>query len=282
MPLFTHTAIPPLVSLLNASSCPALTPLWTHTTDPTLPEDSAVCLVQDDAPHGGAYVPSTGYEAATAAAAEQIPSTVHLIPKRPADIGSLAQPVVHIQSPSIHRTYIQAGAPSPDARSLGIDLAFLGLQIRPLGERPFAAEVGVVDSAGHHGRIRISSFQTTPTLHYSPTRPPILHLPLRLPTPDKTSLTPWLSLVLHLPTLTRHFSSLPPTASSAAAAAAAPATPQPQPQPQPLPRSYASVTYIRVYASCRVKRIWMSARGTAVEQGGEGVVDEWGMYARRL
>ena len=96
----------------------------------------------------------------------------------------------------------------------------------------------------------------------------MLHLPLRLPTADKTSLTPWLHITLHLPALTRYWTSLAPVPSGSA--------------PQPLPRSYASVTYIRVYASCRIKRIWMSARGAAVEQGGHAVVDEWGLYARRL
>lgn len=160
MPLFTHTAIPPLVSLLNSSNSPALTPLWTPTTDATLPEDSTICLVRDDAPHDeGAHDVTTGLDSASSPG--NTPTrTIHLVPKRPPLIGSLTQPVIHIQSPAIQKTYIQAGAAAPpDDRALGLNLSWLGLQLKPLGGRPFAVEFGVVDSEGHPGRIRISSFQ---------------------------------------------------------------------------------------------------------------------------
>lgn len=295
MPLF-DTTVPPLVSLLNSNSIPALSPLWTRTTDPSLPDDSVICLLQDDTPYDeqGIYEPTHGLESAPSDARINIKAS--LVPKRRPEIGSLAQPVIHIQSPTIRTTFIQAGVLLPSVSALGITLPFLGIQVRPLGERPFAVEVGVVDSSGNQGRIRMSTFQvcldlsqqdtslttarihviqTTPTLHYSTTHPPVFHLPLRLPTSDATSLTPWISLTIHLPTLTRHFTSPSlhqslPTAST------------PNHQRLPLPKSYASTSYIRLYASCRVKRVWMCARAGAVERGGEGVRDEWGMYARRL
>lgn len=160
MPLFTHTAVPSLVSLLNSSNRPALTPLWTPTTDATLPEDSTICLVRDDAPHQGASDDdSPCLDSAASPCETPTGGAIHLVPKRPPPIGSLAQPVIHIQSPALRKTYIQAGASAPPERALGVNLAWLGLQLKPLGERPFAIEIGVVDSDGHPGRIRISSFQ---------------------------------------------------------------------------------------------------------------------------
>lgn len=44
-------------------------------------------------------------------------------------------------------------------KPLGIILPWINLQIRPLGRRPFAIEVGIVDTRGIEGTIRISSFK---------------------------------------------------------------------------------------------------------------------------
>lgn len=94
----------------------------------------------------------------------------------------------------------------------------------------------------------------------------MLHIPLKFPT--DAPLTPWLELQLNIPSLIPLFHTLP--------------LPPGNPPHRPLPRQYASTTYIRIYANCRLKRIWMAARGDAVERGGEAVKDEWGMYSRRL
>ncbi|KAJ9092877.1 hypothetical protein QFC20_007250 [Naganishia adeliensis] len=180
-------------------------------------------------------------------------------------IGSLAQPVIHIQSPTIRTTYIQSGSLS---QPLGIELPWFGIQLRRSGGREVSLEVGVVDTQGNEGRIRFSSFQTTPTVRFSETHPPILHIPLKFPI--DAPLTPWLSLHLNLTSL------LPLFHSSALTLSNNPVS------HRPLPKKYASTTYIRVYANCRVKRVWMSARADAVERGGEAVKDEWGMYSRGL
>jgi hypothetical protein len=155
MPLFSHTTVPPLISLLNSNSIPALSPLWSTTTDALLPEDSVVCVLQDDAPDE-AYSANQGFESTTKLLLD---ASVSLVPKRLPPIGSIAQPVIHLQSPTIRTTYIQAGAPLASSDALGIGLAYVGMQVKPLGERPFAVEFGIVDHAGNQGRIRISTFQ---------------------------------------------------------------------------------------------------------------------------
>lgn len=93
----------------------------------------------------------------------------------------------------------------------------------------------------------------------------MLHLPLKFPTDPP--LTPWLELQLDIPALIPLFHA--PDLSTAQTT-------------HRLPQTYASTTYVRIYANCRVKRVWMSARGDAVARGGEAVMDEWGMYSRRL
>jgi len=71
------------------------------------------------------------------------------------------------------KTYIQAGCPKAEFRRrldkgkakegdllpLGIELGWVGMHIRRLGRRDLAFEVGVVDSRGREGIIRISSFK---------------------------------------------------------------------------------------------------------------------------
>lgn len=158
--MFANTVQPALIDLLNSSSIPALSPLWTSHTDAQLPEDSTVCVLMDDEP----VSPSTrkpvtqGWESSQqshdAPQAEHEPK-LSLIPKHTA-IGSLSQPVIHIQSPTIRTTYIQSGARS---RSLGIALPWLGIQFRRLGTREVSLEIGIVDGQGNEGRIRCSSFQ---------------------------------------------------------------------------------------------------------------------------
>jgi hypothetical protein len=92
--------------------------------------------------------------------------------------GILLHPVLHLQSPIAQDTYIQAGV-SRHALSqarikgkgrlldgqpfpLGIELPWVGMQIRPLGKRPMSFELGVVDTRGREGVIRVSSFKVCP------------------------------------------------------------------------------------------------------------------------
>ena len=82
--------------------------------------------------------------------------------------GSIIHPVIHIQSPDISKTYIQAGTSRTGysksntrdkSQPLGIEIPWMGMHFRPLGSRPFSIEVGVVDAKQREGVIRISSFK---------------------------------------------------------------------------------------------------------------------------
>jgi hypothetical protein len=56
---------------------------------------------------------------------------------------------------------------------LGAELPFVHLQLKRLGQRGLAFEVGVVDVKGREGVIRCSSSQVRPSIHLEPTIPPV-------------------------------------------------------------------------------------------------------------
>lgn len=77
--------------------------------------------------------------------------------------------MVHVQGPAIADTYIQAGS-SATARKkggegvplpLGLELPRVHFQLKRLGSRGFALEVGVLDLKGREGVIRCSTFQVS-------------------------------------------------------------------------------------------------------------------------
>lgn len=93
------------------------------------------------------------------------------IPKNPAQ-GSIADQVIHIQSPDLSSTYIQAGCSQTAFRRslkgkerddmmvpLGVELPWIGMQMKKLSRRELSFEVGVVDSRGREGVIRCSSYK---------------------------------------------------------------------------------------------------------------------------
>lgn len=90
--------------------------------------------------------------------------------------GNVLGPVIHIQSPDPRRTYIQAGDPKGKGKSraeaghsnseqqqqcqpLGIELPWVGMQLKPLGQRGMSVEFGIVDARGMEGVIRLSSYK---------------------------------------------------------------------------------------------------------------------------
>lgn len=144
---------PPLLTLFSSTSIPPLTLFQTVTG---LSSKSSVTVVDESNPR-----------------ASSSSVTGHLIgaPER----GILVHPVLHLQSPAAQDTYIQAGVSrhalnqsrikgkgrllDDQPLPLGIELPWLGMQIRPLGKRPMSFELGVVDTRGREGVIRISSFK---------------------------------------------------------------------------------------------------------------------------
>jgi hypothetical protein len=186
--------------------------------------------------------------------------------------GGVLGQVIHIQSPRPTRTYVQTGRSGKDKGKgrdevlpLGIELPWVGIQIKRLGNRGIAVEFGVKDTRGIEGIIRLSSYkvcstspasdrqlklQTTPTSlpHRSP---PLIHLPLDLPKQDQHTLTSWLDIKLNLASLIPLFKTLPrPQADTDK-------TKRQKLTEPPLPSgSFGQVTYVRVYANCRLRRIW--------------------------
>jgi hypothetical protein len=78
--------------------------------------------------------------------------------------------VIHIQSPRPTRTYIQAGGygkgkGKEEALPLGIELPWVGLQIKRLGNRGIAMEFSIRDTKGVEGVIRLSSYKVRYTLY---------------------------------------------------------------------------------------------------------------------
>lgn len=136
------------MTLFSSTSIPCPSPLITSHLDKTYPERSLIQVLPDHASSS---------------------SMVAQNEQR----GSLQHQVVHIQSPDISKTYIQAGCSKSECQRrlekgklkggevlpLGVELGWVGMHIKRLGRRDFAVEVGVVDARGREGAIRVSSFK---------------------------------------------------------------------------------------------------------------------------
>ena len=72
---------------------------------------------------------------------------------------------------------------------------------------------------------------------------PLLHLPLSFPPSQSHLLTTWTIINLHLPTFIPYFSQMP-NSSSSVGSTVTPYGP------------YSHIAYVRVYANCRLRRIW--------------------------
>ena len=291
------------MTLLSSTSQPALSPLLTIHTDSELPSDSFVtCL-----PDSQASLPET-YKS--------------YIPIHPSK-GNIVQPVIHIQSPSIHTTYIQAGCSQIEARKqrekgkgrvrcdpLGVELQWVGMQVKRLGRREMSFEIGILDSRGREGIIRCSSFQVgnyqtnvfeglleqkIPTAHTFRS-PPLIHLPLALPKASSSTVTSWLHISLNLAQVIPLFQTLP--RSGRHGLDDTEASPKIKSRKiSDLPSGkLGSITFLRVYANCRIRRIWFvrftqsiqytmddlnkAAEGEkTMENMGKNVMEEWGLCA---
>ena len=117
--------------------------------------------------------------------------------------------------------------------------------------------------------VAYATYTTRPALRRAPSRAPILHLPLSFPTASSTPLTTWATISLHLPTLLQHFTS--PFLSTTdddnndddydydAPAAELLALPSGR---------FSHTSHVKVYATCRLRRIWFSQ--TPLAHGRDG------------
>ncbi|KAI0056227.1 hypothetical protein BV25DRAFT_1832454 [Artomyces pyxidatus] len=115
--------------------------------------------------------------------------------------------------------------------------------------REWAFELGVVDASGRAGVVRCSTFQKSPALKR--TTPPLLHLPLAFPTAASTPLTAWCTLAIHLPSLLPHFSSRSLLQSDDEEEEGGSSAQMPG-------AKYGHVSYVKIYATCRLRRVWFS------------------------
>ncbi|PPQ80571.1 hypothetical protein CVT25_001605 [Psilocybe cyanescens] len=277
--LLSSAVQPPIISLFSSTSSDPLT-LFSSTTDQALLADSFIHFLHDrlscplpGSPRVLLHLPTISD------ATDQQDSPDHGV--------ELGQTVLHIQSPTIRTTYIQCPpivSPYGDigihdgASGLGIRHPWMHLQVRNLG-REWSVEVGVVDHVGRTGTIRLSTFQhlqKKPRLkvdHQKSRSPPLLLLPLSFPSSSTRPLTLWSTINIHFPSLLPYFSSPAlrshedvdqeeetneDTKSHELASSSHPRTTIQAFIPS---GTYSYVSYVRVYANCRLRRIWFGEGG---------------------
>lgn len=107
-------------------------------------------------------------------------------------------------------------------------------------------------------RTLTATLQKEPNLKLG--SPPLLLLPLSFPPPSSRPLTSWCTVAINLPSLLPHFSSAALThedhegRASSSSLAGHRATQVPS-------GVYSHVSYVKVYANCRLRRIWFSEGG---------------------
>lgn len=231
--MFSSSFQPSIVSLFSSTGSDPFTGLWSVQKDDALPQDSVVHLLNDET------------------SLPQPPSDQNLVADDDAGTSRrmtrLDQTVLHIQSPTLPTTYIRC--PSLDS-DLHLKHPWLHIQVKRLG-REWSFEIGIVDRAGREGTIRCSTFKKQPSLKLSSDVPPLLHLPLMFPPTSSLPLTSWCSVDLNVATYLPSFSasSLLPT----------PDHERPSGPTRPVPSgAFSHISYIKVYATCRLRRIWLS------------------------
>ncbi|KAI0720761.1 hypothetical protein C8T65DRAFT_801167 [Cerioporus squamosus] len=253
--MFSSSVQPGLVSLFSSTGSEPLS-LFETRTDQSLPSDSFICLLNDATSQPAPSAPRT-----LIAANNPDEDDAHASPNY-----ALDQTVLHIQSPTVKTTYIRCPPKRPSGAvrgrndgHLGLKHPWIHLQVRNIG-REWAFEVGVVDQSGREGIVRCSTFQQKrPKLKL--TNPPLLLLPFSFPPASSRPLTSWSTISLNLPSLLPHFSS------ASLAHTGEDETDEPASSPQLDHRSrgvqvpsgtYSHVSYVKVYATCRLRRIWFS------------------------
>lgn len=158
--MFSGSVQPAIVSLLSSTGSDPLY-LWSVKTDSSLPADSFTCLLDDakstpTPPPPAVLIPPHPVGAdASGDGADNLPERLGY---------SLTQTVMHIQSPSLTKTFIRcpplgwARARMGREGDLGLKHPWIHIQVRNMG-RPWSFELGLVDQAGKEGVVRSSTFQ---------------------------------------------------------------------------------------------------------------------------
>ncbi|KAK4704065.1 hypothetical protein P7C70_g2150, partial [Phenoliferia sp. Uapishka_3] len=244
--MFASSHQPSVLSLFSSTSSSPLLLASTSSASPPL-ADSFIALLDDATDANFTLISGPATSSST------LKGKGTTVPR-----GNLRSRILHLEAPDPRSTHVQWGSGS---KPLGITLPLLVLQLKDLGQA-FFFEVGVRDERGNRAVIRASTFQQ---LQSSPkaysTNPPLLHLPLSFPAPSPSTLTPWTTLTLHLPALLSAFSRLDNGRIFA---------------------KFSSLDFVKVYANCRLRRIWCAEEGESgeVEEGMavRGMRTELGMF----
>ena len=108
----------------------------------------------------------------------------------------------------------------------------------------------------------MNSQQREPRLKLS--KLPLLHLPLAFPTTTSRPLTTWSTVTLNLPTLLPHFSSVSLSYKDEDEESEEPRETGSTVVQVPS-GTYSHVSFVKVYATCRLRRIWFSEAGPSQE-----------------
>lgn len=261
--MFTSALTSSPLTLFSSSASHPLTLFSIH-HDAALPDDSFVCLLADDSSLPSPPTPQTLISP---------PALSESLNELQIKNSALSHHVLHIQSPTIRSTYIRC-PPLGSAKTLDLRLPWIHMQVRNLN-REWSFEIGIADINGREGRIRCSTFQVSQYIHptqqhthayqqqpklYS-TVPPLLHLPLSFPKLAPETLTAWCTVALYIPSILPHFSSSHLLGDNDISFS------------YPLNR-FSHITSIKVFANCRLRRIWLSDTGNPRNEPWE-----YGMYA---
>lgn len=159
--MFSAVVLPPTVSLFSSTNSSPLQLFSTHVDpNPILRSDSFIHLIRDDTntpspPPPGILVDSSGSENMDKNERGSL-SDMHST-----TLGGLCQTVLHIQSPTLKTTFIRCPPVRRDISvpDLDITLPWVSLQVRTLGSRAWAFEVGFTDRSERKGVVRCSTFQ---------------------------------------------------------------------------------------------------------------------------
>lgn len=237
------------LSLFNACSEQPLA-LFSFDTDKTLPNDSGLALVKDKDDeiiwHIGIDEDCKNY-----VCKDQGLKLIERTSNPTFSPHFIQGYSLHIQSPSIETTYIRC-PPTKDI-DLGITLPNLHLQVYLFDEHhPFMFEVSIKDHQGQSALLRWSTFKSTASLQYLNQQKPFLHMPLRRPVRDSTTLTDWCTIVVPLNVISKQITSVNLSTSPGN---------KNVPHSKPLFENFQSVRYIKIFGNCRLRRVWFTDQG---------------------
>lgn len=156
--MFSSNVQPSLVSLFSSTGSEPLA-LFESSSDPDLVTDSFVCLLED---HTSSPTPGPSKTLISPLQVREDDDSVNMAGC------CLHQTVLHVQSPTLRRTYIRCPPSTPRRRgaagSLGLKHPWMHLQVRNMG-REWSFEVGLVDRSNREGVVRCSTFQVLSFSH---------------------------------------------------------------------------------------------------------------------